>query len=175
MDSFELGEHVSILDEKGVFTVKEIFINKLTLEDEFGFEQTIETRFVVKRRQIEVDRIQEKEETKNQHLKVVQKFPSIPQIDLHIENLLSMDSAMSAHAKFSFQIEQFKFFTNQMIQKKVNKFRVIHGMGEGKLKSEIRSLIQNRNGFTMHDDQIANGRVGASIIEMQVTKVTPFT
>jgi hypothetical protein len=61
-----------------------------------------------------------------------------------------------------------------MIQNKTTKFRVIHGIGEGKLKSEIRSLIESRVGFTMHDDNIVNGKVGASLIEMQVTKVIPF-
>jgi hypothetical protein len=174
-DSFQVGEQVSIIDETGVFVIKEIHLQKMKIEDEFGFERIIELRSVVKRRAINSDRVQQKDQFINNQLKVNPKVSSLPEIDLHIESLIPIDSQMSAHEKFTLQINQFKRFTNQMIQRKVTRFRVIHGIGEGKLKSEIRSLLQNRAGFTMHDYQIANGKVGASIIEMQVTKVIPFT
>ena len=174
MQSFEVGENVSILDESGVFTIKEILQGKARIEDEFGFEQWIDLKFIVKRRSITVDRLQKKDETGSQLSKNNLKSNSFPEIDLHIECLLPSDSQMSAHDKFTLQIEQFKRFTNLMIQRKVTKFRVIHGSGEGRLKSEIRSMVQSRVGFTIHDDNFANGKVGASLIELQVTKVVPF-
>lgn len=174
-DSFHVGEQVSILDEIGVFIIKEIFFQNIKIADEFGFERTVEAKFVVKRRAINSDHIQQKDQFTNKQLKVNTKVSSLPEIDLHIDLLTYVDSQMSAHEKFTLQINEFKRFTNQLIQRKVAKFRVIHGIGEGKLKSEIRSLLLNREGFTMHDDQIVNGKVGASIIEMQVTKVTPFS
>ncbi len=174
MRTFEVGENVSILDESGVFIIKEILQSKARIEDEFGFEQWIDMKFVVKRRSISINRLQKKDETAKQFSKNDLKTNSIPEIDLHIECLVNSDSQMSAHDKFTLQIEQFKRFTNQMIQRKVTKFRVIHGSGEGRLKSEIRSIVQSRIGFTIHDDNFANGKVGASLIELQVTKVFPF-
>jgi len=174
MQTFEVGENVSILDESGVFTIKEILQGKARIEDEFGFEQWIDMKFVVKRRSISINRLQKKDETGTQFSKNDLKTNSIPEIDLHIECLVNSDSQMSAHDKFTLQIEQFKRFTNQMIQRKVTKFRVIHGSGEGRLNSEIRSMVQARVGFAIHDDNFANGKVGASLIELQVTKVVPF-
>lgn len=174
MECFEVGENVSILDESGVFTIKEILKGKARIEDEFGFEQWIDLKFVVKRRSIIVNRLQKKDETKPQSSKNDLKTNTIPEIDLHIECLVNSDSQMSAHDKFTLQIEQFKRFANLMIQEKVTRFRVIHGSGEGRLKSEIRSMLQSRVGFNMHDDNFANGKVGASLIEMKVTKVVPF-
>ena len=174
MEVFVIGEKVSILEEAGVYTIKEILSGSVKIEDEFGFEQLIETKFVVKRRMISVHQIQLKDTNSGLSAKNETKTDSLPEIDLHIENLVSTDSQMSAHEKFILQVEQFKRFTNRMIQRKVTKFRVIHGVGEGKLKLELRMLIQSRVGFTIHDDNIANGKVGASLIEMQVTKVVPF-
>ena len=174
MESFVVGEKVSILDETGVFTVKEILVGKVRIEDEFGFEHWIETNFVVKRRIISVTTIHQKDSYASKPFKNEEKLNLKAEIDLHIENLILSDSHMTAHDKFTLQIEQFKRFVNQMIQRKATRFRIVHGVGEGKLKSEIRLLIQSRAGFTMHDDNIANGKVGASLIEMQITKVVPF-
>jgi uncharacterized protein YcbK (DUF882 family) len=175
MSLFQIGEKVSLLDETGVFTIREFLSGKVIIEDEFGFERLIETRFIVKRKVIAVEEIQQKDMI-NAHDQSnrKRKTDALPEIDLHLENLVLNDLHMSAHEKFSLQIDQFKAFTNKMIQNKTTKFRVIHGIGEGKLKSEIRSLIESRVGFTMHDDNIVNGKVGASLIEMQVTKVIPF-
>lgn len=174
MDFFIVGERVSILDETGVYTIKEISSAKILIEDEFGFEQWIESNFLVKRRTISINVIQKKDSVELKSIKKDSKSYAIPEIDLHIERLVDSDSQLSSHEKFILQITQFKRFTNQMIERKVTKFRVIHGVGEGKLKSEIRALIYSRKGFIMHDDNIANGKVGASLIEMQVTKVVPF-
>jgi hypothetical protein len=174
MDRYSIDEKVSLLNETGIFIVKKIHFENLTVEDEFGFERIVETKFVVKRRLILVDQIQEKDRVSAQKLKSESKLTSFPEIDLHIENLISNDSQLSPHDIFTIQIQEFKRFANKMIEKKVTKFRVIHGIGEGKLKSEIRSLINLRAGFSIHDDNFVNGKVGASLIEMQVTKVNPF-
>lgn len=174
MDSFTICEKVSLLEEPGVFVVKEIISGKVRIEDEFGFEQWIDLKYVVKRRSISVRTIQKKDRVESKSIKNETKTNVIPEIDLHIESMLPSDNHMSAHDKLTLQMEHFKRFTNQMIQRKVTKFRVIHGSGEGRLKFEIRSLVQSRVGFTIHDDNFANGKVGASLIELQVTKVVPF-
>lgn len=173
MEKFVLGEQVSILEESGIYLVREIFFDTVRIEDEFGFDQIIETKFIVKRRKISIDKIQEKDRPPNK-TKSPKKELVFHEIDLHIENLISIDLQMSPHDKFTLQIERFKQFANQMIQKKITKFRVIHGVGEGRLKSEIRLLVDAKSGIKMHDDNIFNGKVGASLIEMQVNKVVPF-
>ncbi|MBM3186325.1 MAG: hypothetical protein FJZ67_08485, partial [Bacteroidetes bacterium] len=88
METFEVGENVSILDESGVFTIKEIQLNKVRIEDEFGFEQWIDLKLVVKRRTISVDRLQKKDESGVQLSRNNLKSNSIPEIDLHIECLV---------------------------------------------------------------------------------------
>jgi dsDNA-specific endonuclease/ATPase MutS2 len=72
------------------------------------------------------------------------------------------------------QIDTFKRFTNQMILKKNPRFIVIHGVGEGKLIQEIRSLINTKEGFGIHDANYSPRGVGASYIEIQLSKATPF-
>jgi len=72
------------------------------------------------------------------------------------------------------QIDAFKRFCNQMIQLKTKRFRVVHGIGEGRLKTELRTLILGKDGLSMHDDQVSRGKVGASLIEIQTSVAKPF-
>jgi hypothetical protein len=51
---------------------------------------------------------------------------------------------------------------------------VIHGAGEGRLKKEIGILVNAKDGLQMHDAQWHNGQVGASYIEMKLSKFVPF-
>jgi hypothetical protein len=173
MNVFEIGESVSLLNETGTFVVRKILDNKVVIEDEFGFDRIIDIQFLVKKRPINVEKVIIKDFSPT-NTSIKPSNVRLPEIDLHIENLVSDNILMTPHQKFTLQMNRFKQFTNEMISKKVTKFRVIHGRGEGKLKSEISLLIDFRIGFTMHDDNYFQGRVGASIIEMQITKVTPF-
>ena len=50
----------------------------------------------------------------------------------------------------------------------------IHGIGEGRLKTELRVLVQGKDGLSMHDDQVTRGKVGASLIEIQTSVARPF-
>ncbi|NDC29224.1 MAG: hypothetical protein EBZ94_07820, partial [Crocinitomicaceae bacterium] len=79
-----------------------------------------------------------------------------------------------AHEKFLFQLDIFKKFTNKMLTERQSKFVVIHGAGEGKLKSEIQFLLQSRKGFRMHDKHVSNGKVGASLIEVFLSEADKF-
>ena len=174
MRNFKVGDSVSILEEEGAFILKEIQTNKVVLLDEHGFERYVEISSVVRRRQIVSKEIVLKERDFLSESKSNKVNFQIPEIDLHIESLLSESKGLTPHEKFLVQIDCFKRFTNEMIRKKVKKFRVIHGIGEGKLKTEIYALIQTKSGIQMHDDNYVNGKVGASLIEMQVTKVSLF-
>ena len=88
--------------------------------------------------------------------------------------MLENSSKLSAHEKFLFQLDIFKKFTNKMLTERQSKFVVIHGAGEGKLKSEIQFLLQSRKGFRMHDKHVSNGKVGASLIEVFLSEADKF-
>jgi hypothetical protein len=171
---FEIGEKVSLLKESGIFIILEIQTNIAIVRDEFSFERKVLRSELVKRQEIPLHGNIPKKEFELQQKTVKDNKGQLPQIDLHIEHLIETDSLLSAHDKFLLQIDTFKRFTNQMIQKKTNRFIVIHGVGEGKLIQEIRFLIQSKEGFSLHDANYSPRGVGASFIEIQLSKATPF-
>jgi len=163
---FKPGDKVTILNESGFYTFLGQKNNRALIQDENGFEREVDYKYIVIYRKFNVTETYLKSVDLSQKKSPIKMSLIIPEIDLHIEVLLAKSSHLSAHDKFLFQIEIFKKFTNKMLKERQSKFVVIHGAGEGKLKSEIQTLLQSKKGFRMHDKHISNGKVGASLIEV---------
>ena len=171
---FKPGDKVSILNESGLFIFLNDKNNRALIQDENGFERIVDYRFLLIYKVFQVTDTYLKAEDITEKKVALNKTSTTPEIDLHIEKLLENSSHLSAHEKFLFQLDTFKKFTNKMLMERQSKFVVIHGAGEGKLKSEIQSLLQSRKGFKMHDKHISNGKVGASLIEVFLSEADKF-
>ena len=172
--NFHQFEEVSILNESGVFRVIRAEGTFLCLEDEHGFERKVSLEFVVRRVQMNVLKVPNKDESNSNFTKKASKNAVIPSIDLHHHELNLDERFLSKHEILTSQLIAFKYFCNQMILAKTRRFRVVHGIGEGKLKLELRTLVQGKEGLSMHDDQVSRGKVGASLIEIQSSIARPF-
>ncbi|MEN9699344.1 MAG: hypothetical protein RLZZ301_542 [Bacteroidota bacterium] len=170
---FQVGEAVSLLYEAGQFRILAQDGTVYLVEDEHGFTQRVEASLIVARKPIVLhDRIPIKEA----HVKSNATLPAaaiIARLDLHAEQL-NLPAGLSAHQILSTQIDVFKRFFNQQLSQRSPRFELVHGVGEGRLKQEIRSLVQGKIGVQMHDANWANGAVGASIIEIKWTLATRF-
>ncbi len=166
----EKDDKVSIINESGVCTFIREHNKRAIILDENGFEREIDYRLLVPYRSFHFTNPTIKQEDLTQKNTQEKKVSSLPEIDLHIDVLLLNSKHLTAHEKLLFQLAKFKEFTNTMLRDKQRKFLVIHGAGEGKLKNEIKLLLNSKKGFTMHDDHISNGKVGASIVEIFLSK-----
>jgi hypothetical protein len=171
---FQQNEEVSILNEAGIYRVIRAEGTFLWLEDEHGFDRKVAVEFVVRRKQINVEKVTNKDNATVHSSKKALKNELIPSIDLHHHELNLDERFLSKHDILMAQTDAFKRFCNQMIQTKVKRFRVVHGIGEGKLKMELRTLVQGKDGLSMHDDQVTRGKVGASLIEIQLSVARPY-
>ena len=171
---FKPGDKVSILNESGLCIFLSDKNNRALIQDENGFERIVDYRFLLIYKVFQVTDTYLKAEDITEKKLELNKTSTTPEIDLHIEKLLENSSHLSAHEKFLFQLDTFKKFTNKMLMERQSKFVVIHGAGEGKLKSEIQLLLQSRKGFKMHDKHISNGKVGASLIEVFLSEADKF-
>ena len=171
---FKPGDKVSILNESGFFIFLNDKNNRALIQDENGFERIVDYRFILIYNVFQVTDPYLKAEDRILKKPTLKIPTTIPEIDLHIEKLLENSSHLSAHEKFLFQLDIFKKFTNKMLTERQSKFVVIHGAGEGKLKSEIQFLLKSRKGFRMHDKHVSNGKVGASLIEVFLSEADKF-
>ncbi len=171
---FSIGEYVSLLKEEGKFKILTLKNDTVFIEDEYGFEREIQLKELVKRREIPLPINFQSKDNKQEQKSKAKNTSDIPLIDLHMEMLEVPTNNMNTHDIFLHQIHVFKKFTNKMIQLQHPKFIVIHGVGEGKLKNEIKLLVNGNNGLIMHDANYSNRGVGASLIEIIKSKVSAF-
>lgn len=162
---FKVGDKVSLLDENFyAFVIKVLENNILLLEDQDGFERKCSTNEVVK---IEAERyqhipIQVKKLDKEESKRVVKRKKHIPVVDLHMENLVDSHSGMTNHEIVLFQLKYFKNKLETYKRRGIKEFIVVHGIGSGKLKAEVRYILDGYLNIEYMDDHISGYGVGAT-------------
>lgn len=155
------GCKVRFLNEKGKGVItKKISEYKVLVENEEGFEVEYFIKNLVEDKPskdyklytIENDiNLREKysdynKQHKNYNYKKTNKIEiqNEIEIDLHIEELIDSHKGMSNSEILNIQTIYFRKELNNAIAKKIKKLIVIHGVGEGVLKKEIRKIL-NKN------------------------------
>lgn len=166
----KVGSEVSFLTETGKGKILEIAANKVKVEDEFGFEKWYSKQDLVPVMQLKSDQIEDISIHYKESSSTTKKSKSIEKskewvIDLHLENLVDSNKGMSNHEIVLLQLKHFKNFLQEAEKAKVAKILVIHGQGTGKLKSEIKQIVDGIKGAEMYDANYLVKGPGASYIE----------
>ena len=86
------------------------------------------------------------------------------EIDLHIEELLEDYTKMSNAEIIKVQLTYFQNALDKAINEHFKKLIVIHGVGNGRLKQEVRALIENHSSLKYQDASYARYGFGATEI-----------
>lgn len=180
LNTFQPGEKVSFLREKGDGIVSSFKNGRYTVVDEYGFERTFLPNELVKIYGTnyglsENDFVANEDETlsRSRHLEFKEsrtgsKRPlDVWEIDLHIESLLDSHSGMSNGEILSVQLKEMKNVFNRARSKFIQRLVIIHGVGEGVLKSEVLSFLQKQEGVEFYDADFREYGKGATMIEIR--------
>lgn len=88
------------------------------------------------------------------------------ELDLHIEELVDSVQGMSNHEMLQLQLRRFQQALNKAVQQGCKKLVVIHGVGNGRLKSEILSILKNYPEYEVHDASYKRYGYGATQINL---------
>jgi DNA-nicking Smr family endonuclease len=160
--NFKIGDKVRFLNSDGHGIITKILdLERVELENNYGFLEEYKISELVPERKQEdyqtenlafEQEIKSKlnsEKTNNKNFDLKRKFRHLESygskervvLDLHIENLIDSHNGMSNSAILKIQMSHFKSFLNKSIDKKQRKIVVIHGVGEGVLRHEIRKEL----------------------------------
>jgi len=178
---FVLGEKVGFLSEQGTAQILEFLANKkIRLIDDEGFEQIRLSSELIKLHslnyQLENTTLPLNKEPiskrKNMQLSVKvenKKKTSIWEIDLHIEHLFDNVKNLTNTEILLKQMSNFKNTFLRAQSNNVQKLIVIHGVGEGVLKNEIRSFLSKQENIDFFDaSYLAYGK-GATEVRFKHT------
>jgi len=153
---FEIGNKVAVLDAdiRGVITRKED--DMFFVKDKDGMEYSFFTSELVKihvdqnelSKYIDINNPLLKEKVKQVNKKkksifVKDKNEVVMEVDLHASKLVKSTRGMDNYDILSLQLEVAKHKVEYCISKSISKLVLIHGKGEGVLKTELNYLLNN--------------------------------
>jgi len=188
-NNFKIGDKVRFLNADGFGVVTKILNNKeVEIENDFGFEEVFKIKELVperKKEDYQTDNLafnkqvssKINSEINNQRSNdLKKKFKHLDRygnkerdiIDLHIENLIESHRGMNNSEILNIQMMHFRRFLNTSISKQHRKIVVIHGVGEGVLREEIRrDLNDYHSHLEFYDAPYSEFGYGATEIRLK--------
>lgn len=178
---FNTGEKVGFLYEVGEGIVRKIINPKsYIVEDDSGFERTFQVNELVKiygkdyklsdsaNLQMNSDETlsEPKHFVKKEQLTGSKRPQDVWEIDLHIEEITESHSGLSNFQILTKQLVEFKSFYKKARQNHIRKIVIIHGVGEGVLKEEIRTYLSKQEGIEYFDADFREYGKGATTVEI---------
>ncbi len=168
---FKVGESVSLLQETGFYSIVRINEPFAIVQDEHGFEYQVKLTSLIKRIPVSGSIVNKElnepiSTTKKQHA------VSIPTLDLHA-SALGIDG-VPVNELLEKKLSHCRMFLNQCIEKRQTKVLIIHGVGEGILKTAVRQLLRSKPGISFHDGNYSARGVGSTLVEIRMSEVNKF-
>jgi hypothetical protein len=165
---FKIGQKIIFIDEPGEGKIIEIRSNGLFLiEDEHGFTRTYPKNKIVvihiSDEQLKSITSIPKIKTEKPIKKITDKHNSIPEvIDLHIHELVERHEHWSNSEIVNYQIDYLKRTLEQLMVKRVKRVHIVHGVGEGKLRTEVRHYLRKFANCEINDLSYTRNGFGAT-------------
>lgn len=170
-----IGKTVGFLHEQGTALVLELRGKRALILDSDGFEREVFASELIELHGTSYDkhtpenpehakgmllsRKEQKQKVSKQHQGTV-----LWEVDLHIEELTASISGWNSTDMLIRQMAVFKNKFRAAKEQRVNKLVVIHGVGEGVLKNEIRSFLMKQEQVEFHDADYSKYGKGATEI-----------
>jgi dsDNA-specific endonuclease/ATPase MutS2 len=175
-ENFVIGDEVEVLDDALKGKVIAIQGNVIEIETEEGFILNYKPNELIKRsndNEIKFNRsvsqvLAEKEPTKKKHNLNIQSNRNnqlVFEVDLHIEKLIgNKKQHLSNFDILTIQLEEAKKTIDYAISKRYQRVVLIHGVGEGVLKTELEYLIKRYGNLSYQEANYGKYGMGATEI-----------
>jgi hypothetical protein len=165
MSNFQIGDKVSVLDEAIDGVVTGINSDQITIETEDGFPMTYFVNKLVKNNisndlkgfisnaaisQVKLEKQEEKKRSFTKDKKSTREVFAL-EVDLHIEKLVPNKNGLSNYDILNIQMDTAKRQMDFAIRNRIPKLVLIHGVGEGVLKSELDFLLRKYENITVKE------------------------
>lgn len=172
------GDKVRLLDEPGQGTVVSVQGSQVTVDMD-GIELTFDKRALVK---VEFDDLIDvpvtdhdmQAEDKLKRIEGRRKLQDLKpkteatyELDLHIHELLDYHKGMTNAQILQYQMSCGKRFLREAMQKRYPKVVLIHGVGQGVLRSEIHQWLDSLPNVEYHDAPYRTYGYGATEVHIK--------
>ena len=163
--AFDIGEKVAYLNTTGEGIVLEVKGDEVLVEDENGFSDWHPSRDLISRAPLEVGYVQSKDEPIRRPSSGPRIAPNKKVIDLHFEQLVDYPKNFTSGQKLDIQLKETRKAIDQCKIAGIKKLILIHGVGEGRLKEEIHTMLERLDKLQFFDASLAEYGRGATEVE----------
>ncbi|MCO6565593.1 MAG: Smr/MutS family protein [Apibacter sp.] len=164
----KIGDKVRLLDEEGIFTIKDFIGNNAILIDSYGFEVIHLLCNLISYDEYanmynDVSEFNAKKEdifSENKNI-IVKESIQERVIDLHIGNIVNSVKNLMPHQMLEKQINKAIEEIKLAKKDKVKKLIIIHGKGKGILKKEVYKILNTMDDIEYFEADIIKYRFGA--------------
>ncbi len=184
--SIEKGDKVKLLNEVGEGVVLDVRGKTVIVDiDGFAYEYPVsevikveeDNRVVFHPDEEELKRLTgdfqhgggEKKRPKPKFEEVFRRVNSrgVPEIDLHIHELIDNTANMTNGEMLEIQLHALEDFIRKCMASHTNEFVVIHGVGEGVLRSEVHKLLRTYGNMEFDHGWKPEYGYGATIVKIK--------
>ncbi len=164
---FKIGDSVKVIDDDQKGIVVRIHANRITIENEFGFEETYSAHELLPDETMEIGDVKvdfldqptvKPKESSQQEIK---------EIDLHIGQLVDSFQNLSHFEMLQIQLRTIENEIESARAERRNRLIFIHGHGSGKLKEEMMKLLSRYTGIEVYDASFRKYKLGATEVKLR--------
>ncbi|UMY65233.1 MULTISPECIES: Smr/MutS family protein [unclassified Flavobacterium] len=177
MTRFSKGDRVSVLNDDVDGVVVSVSGRDVTIETTDGFPMILDEKELIPvagELKIEIGSVgrilKEKEPERRKAVVREKRTGDIPppEFDLHIEKLVKNHRILSPHDILTMQTETAKRHIEFAIRNRMPRIVLIHGVGDGILRSELEFLLSRYDNVRFHDGNYQ--KYGSGALEVVFTQ-----
>lgn len=162
---FKVGDKVKVVDENQSGVVVKVHNHKITLLNEYGFEEIFNASELLIHQELPVKDFEPVAEAAQQKSKPHQTDEP-KEIDLHIGHLVDYTSHMTNFEMLQIQLNKVKSEIDLARSEKRSRLIFIHGHGSGKLREELHRLLENYLRLEFYDASFRKYKLGATEVRL---------
>jgi hypothetical protein len=167
--AFKVGEIVSFINDTGTGQILKIEGAQAEVMMDYGFEEWHPLADLVPRKAMELGAIIQKDEPRTYLERGQARSHAVGEIlvDLHFEALVDFPKNFSAHEKLQIQLKEGRHAIDKARRGGVKKVVLIHGVGQGRLREEIYSMLERMDKTDFYDASYAQFGKGATEVVLR--------
>lgn len=164
--SFKVGDIVSFLNLVGEGKIVEERDGQYRIEDEHGFDDWYARHELVAKNRLKIDGIQKKDEHPVRNAaRSEAHIDKLLEVDLHFNKLVEFPKNFNNHEMLQIQLREARHFLDKAKKGGHKRVVLIHGVGEGRLKEEVHTMLERMDNLRFYDASYAEYGRGATEVE----------
>lgn len=138
---------------------------EVLVEDENGFADWYPMGDLISRGPLPIGEVRPKDEPVERPVSRSRTSVNKKVVDLHFDQLVDYPKNFTSYEKLEIQLTETRKSIDQCKKAGIKKLILIHGVGEGKLKEAVHSMLERLDGLRFYDASLAEYGRGATEVE----------